>query len=282
MIKKGLFFLLLVLMLFYPPAVQAEDKNIIKIGDDVTIKERTRVNNIIAIGGQVTLYGVADGNIFAVGGSVLLASSSIVGGNVTSIGGVIVRGSGSEVSGSLTEINATNFSEILAAVLNSEWKGWSWLFAVFSVTLYLGLLILSILLVLLIPRPIRVISEAVEKNPYKAGLWGLVGLILVVPLAFLLTISVIGVVLVPLEISVAIAGGLIGVVAVAQLIGNRLFVILKKPEQTIMRETIWGITILWFVGWIPYIGWMLKVFALLLGLGGTLITRFGSYRKWAK
>jgi hypothetical protein len=146
----------------------------------------------------------------------------------------------------------------------------------------LGLLILSILLVLLIPRPIRVISEAVEKNPYKAGLWGLVGLILVVPLAFLLTISVIGVVLVPLEISVAIAGGLIGVVAVAQLIGNRLFVILKKPEQTIMRETIWGITILWFVGWIPYIGWMLKVFALLLGLGGTLITRFGSYRKWAK
>jgi len=282
MIKKGLIFLLLGLILFSPFSVWAEGKNIIKIGDDITINEGTRVNHVIAIGGQVTLYGVADGNVFAVGDSVVLASSAIVGGNVISIGGVIARGNGSEVNGSLTEINASNFSEILATILNSDWEGWSWLFAIFSIILYLGLLILSVLLVLLIPRPIRVISEAVERNPYKTGLWGLLGLILVVPLAFLLTISVIGVVLVPLEISIAIAGGLIGFVAVAQLIGHRIFVILKKPDQPFMRETIWGITFLWFVGWIPYVGWMLKVFAVLLGLGGVLVTRFGSYRKSVK
>ena len=272
----------LLILLLVHSAAWAEGRNIVRFGDDIVIEEGSRVNNVVAVGGQITLYGAADGNVVSVGGSVVLAASSIVGGNVLAIGGVIARGKGSEVGGSLTEINASNVSRVMETMLDSEWKGWSWLFAVFSIIVYLGLLVLSILLVLLIPRPIRVISEAVERNPYKTGLWGLVGLILVVPLAFLLTISVIGVVLVPLEISVAVAGGLIGFVAVAQLIGHRIFVILKKPQQSIMRETIWGITFLWFVGWIPYIGWTLKVFVVLLGLGGVLVTRFGSYRKPVK
>lgn len=279
MIKKRLFLLLVGFILFFPFTAGAEGKNIIKFGDDITIEEGTRVNHVIAIGGQVTVYGVADGNVVSIGDSVVLASSSIVGGNVTSVGGVIARGSGSEVYGSLTEVNSSNFSQILSTVLNSDWDGWSWLFAILSIILYLGLLVLSILLVLLIPKPIRVISDNVARNPYKTGFWGLLGLILVVPLALLLTISVIGVVLVPLEISIAIGGGLIGFVAVSRLVGHRIFVILKKPEQTYMRETIWGVTFLWFVGWVPYIGWMLKVFVILLGLGGVLVTRFGTHEK---
>lgn len=279
MIKKGLFFLLLGLILLLPLCAGADGRNIIKVGGDITIEEGKRVNHVIAIGGQVTLYGAADGNVVSIGDSVVLASSSIVGGNVISCGGVIVRGNGSEVYGSLTEINTSNFSEIVATVLNSDWEGWSWLFAIFSIILYLGLLVLSILLVLLIPKPIRIISDAAERRPYRSGFWGLIGLILVVPLAFLLTISVIGVVLVPLEISIAIAGGLIGFVAVARLVGHRIFVILKKPDQTYLRETIWGVTFLWFVGWIPYVGWMLKVLVLVLGLGAVLVTRFGTYRK---
>jgi hypothetical protein len=279
MIKKGLFLLLAGLFLFFPLTAGAEGKNIIKVGDDITIEEGTRVNHIIAIGGQVTVYGVADGNVVSIGDSIVLAASSIVGGNVISVGGVIARGSGSEVYGSLTEVNASNLSQFLATVLDSEWDGWSWLFAILSIILYLGLLILAILLVILIPKPLRVISDNVARNPYKTGFWGLLGLILVVPLALLLTISVIGVVLVPLEISIAIAGGLIGFIAVSRLVGHRIFVVLKKPEQTYMRETIWGVTFLWFVGWVPYVGWMLKVFVILLGLGGVLVTRFGTHEK---
>ncbi|MCU0581781.1 MAG: hypothetical protein MUF26_04915, partial [Syntrophales bacterium] len=64
-----------------------------------------------------------------------------------------------------------------------------------------------------------------------------------------------------------------------RLVGHRIFVILKKPDQTYLRETIWGVTFLWFVGWIPYVGWMLKVLVLVLGLGAVLVTRFGTYRK---
>ncbi len=271
--------LLMMVVFFLPVAAAAEGRNIIKFGDNIDIEEGMKVNHVIAVGGQVTIYGVAEGNVVSVGDSVVLASSAIVGGNVISIGGVIARGTGSEVYGSLTEVNSSNFSEILTTVLNSKWDGWSWLFAIVSIILYLGMLVLAILVVLFIPKPIRVISDSVARNPYKTGLWGLLGLILVVPLALLLTISVIGVVLVPLEISIAVAGALIGFIAVSRLIGHRIFVVLKKPEQTYMRETIWGLTFLWFVGWVPYLGWMLKVFVILLGLGGALLTRFGTHEK---
>ena len=43
-----------------------------------------------------------------------------------------------------------------------------------------------------------------------------------------------------------------------------------------MRETIWGLIILWLIGWIPYVGWMVKVCAIVLGLGAVLLTRFGT------
>jgi len=279
MIRKVMIGLLMMVVFFLPVAAAAEGRNIIKFGDNIDIEEGMKVNHVIAVGGQVTIYGVAEGNVVSVGDSVVLASSAIVGGNVISIGGVIARGTGSEVYGSLTEVNSSNFSEILTTVLNSKWDGWSWLFAIVSIILYLGMLVLAILVVLFIPKPIRVISDSVARNPYKTGLWGLLGLILVVPLALLLTISVIGVVLVPLEISIAVAGALIGFIAVSRLIGHRIFVVLKKPEQTYMRETIWGLTFLWFVGWVPYLGWMLKVFVILLGLGGALLTRFGTHEK---
>jgi len=43
-----------------------------------------------------------------------------------------------------------------------------------------------------------------------------------------------------------------------------------------MRETIWGLIILWLIGWIPYVGWMVKMCAIVIGLGGVLLTRFGT------
>ena len=97
MIRKRIFLLLLMMfILLSPVAAAAEGRNIIRFGDDVTVEEGMKVNHVIAVGGQVTVYGVADGNVVSVGDSVVLASSAIVGGNVISIGGVIARGGGSE------------------------------------------------------------------------------------------------------------------------------------------------------------------------------------------
>jgi len=269
-------FLITCLFLCSAATVRADSANIVKIGSDVIIEEGTKVRNVLAIGGQITIDGIVENHVVSIGGSIVLTRTAVVGGSVFSLGGIIVRGSGAEVHGTLTEINTDDISETITKALSEEWEGWSWIFAIVSLSIFLGILLVTILTVLLIPKPIRIISSAVKERPFKVTTWGLTGLVLVVPLAVLLAISVIGIVLIPLEMAIVLFAVLLGFIAVSQLVGRKLFTVLKRHDQSLMRETMWGLIILWLIGWIPYVGWMIKVCAIVLGLGGVLLTRFGT------
>jgi hypothetical protein len=274
--KKTVLILVAGLLLCFVTTVGAESSNVVKIGSDVTIEEGTKVHNVLAIGGQVTVEGVVENNIVALGGSVVLTRTAVVRGNVFALGGIIVRGRGAEVHGNVTEINADDISSAIANALSEEWEGWSWIFAIVSVAIFLGVLLLTVLVVFLIPKPVRLIAAAVREKPFKVTVWGLAGLVLVVPLAVLLAVSVVGIVLIPLEMAIVLCAVLIGFISASQLVGQKLFAILKRQDQSMMRETVWGLIVLWLIGWIPYVGWMVKMCAVILGLGGVLLTRFGT------
>ena len=275
-VKKLIFFLIAGLFLGFASTVRAESANVVKIGSDVTIEEGMKVRNVLALGGQITVEGFVENHVIAVGGSVVLTRTAVVGGNVISLGGIVARGRGSEIHGNLTEINSDDISAAISNALSDEWEGWSWIFAIVSLSIFIGVLILTLLTVYFIPKPIRIIATAVRDIPVKVILWGIIGLILIVPLAVLLAISVIGIVLIPLEMTLVLCAIILGFIAVSQLVGEKLFSVLKRHDHNIVRETIWGLIILWVIGWIPYVGWMLKVFAVVLGLGGVLVTRFGT------
>jgi hypothetical protein len=274
--KKTVLILVAGLLLCFVTTVGAESSNVVKIGSDVTIEEGTKVHNVLAIGGQVTVEGVVENNIVALGGSVVLTRTAVVRGNVFALGGIIVRGRGAEVHGNVTEINADDISSAIANALSEEWEGWSWIFAIVSVAIFLGILLLTVITVFLIPKPVRLIAAAVREKPFKVTVWGLAGLVLVVPLAVLLAVSVVGIVLIPLEMVIVLCAVLIGFISASQLVGQKLFAILKRQDQSMMRETVWGLIVLWLIGWIPYVGWMVKMCAVILGLGGVLLTRFGT------
>jgi len=274
--KRLLILLIAGLFLGFTSTVLAESANIVKIGSDVTIEEGMKVHNVLALGGQITVEGFVENHVIAVGGSVVLTRTAVVGGNVISLGGIVVRGRGSEIHGNLTEINSDDISAAISNALSDEWEGWSWIFAIVSLSIFIGVLILTLLIVHFIPKPIRIIATAVREIPAKVILWGIIGLILIVPLAVLLAISVIGIVLIPLEMTLVLCAIILGFIAVSQLVGEKLFTVLKRHDHNIVRETIWGLIILWVIGWIPYVGWMLKVFAIVLGLGAVLVTRFGT------
>ncbi len=274
--KKTVLILVVGLLLCFVTTVRAESSNVVKIGSDVTIEEGTKVHNVLAFGGQVTVDGVVENNIIAIGGSVVLTKTAVVSGDVFTLGGIIVRGRGAEVHGNITEINADDISAAIANALSEEWEGWSWIFAIVSISVFLGVLLLTILTVLLIPKPVRLIASAVKEKTFKVTIWGIIGLVLVVPLAVLLAISVVGIVLIPLEMALVLCAVLVGFIAVSQLVGRKLFTILKRQDQSMMKETIWGLIILWLIGWIPYVGWMVKMCVIIIGLGGVLLTRFGT------
>lgn len=279
--KFGLTVLCILGLLLGPAAAgAAEDKSIIKIGSDVTVEAGQKVRTVVTIGGQITVIGTVEKNVVAVGGSVVLTKTAVVEGNVVALGGVIVIGRDARVDGSLTEINSSNLYETMTAALSTEWEGWSWIFAIISLSIFLVILVLALLTVALLPKPVRVISEAIRDNTFKVVLCGLLGLVLIAPLALLLTISVVGIALIPLEVIIVACSIILGFISVGQLIGGKAFRLLGRPNPGVIRETLWGLIILWIIGWIPYIGWMVKAIAIVVGLGATLITRFGTHQGW--
>jgi hypothetical protein len=280
-IQRALGLLLIFGLLLGPAAaIASTDTSIFKFGSDVTIEKEQKIHSVVAIGGQVTVSGAVEKSVTAIGGSVVLTKTAVVKGSVVSLGGVIVIARDAEVGGDLTEINSSNLFETLTTALSSEWEGWSWVFAVISLSIFLVILVLALLIAALLPKPVRIVSEAIHENTFKVILCGILGLVLIAPLALLLTISVVGIALIPLEVIVVVCSVLLGFIAVGRIIGAKVLRLLKRPEAGIVRETFWGLVILWLIGWIPYIGWMVKAIAIVIGLGAALITRFGTHQGW--
>lgn len=279
-IVAGLMFIFLVLLGPSAAAVASSETSIFKIGSDVEVAKEQRIHSVVTIGGQITVHGAVEKSVVAIGGSVVLTRSAVVKGNVVSLGGVIVLARDAEVGGDLTEINSSNLIETLTAALGSEWEGWSWIFAILSLSIFLVILVVALLIAALLPKPVRIVSEAIQENTFKVVLCGILGLVLIAPLALLLTISVVGIALIPLEMIVVVCSVLLGLIAVGRIIGGKILRLLRRPNPGVVRETFWGLLALWLIGWVPYAGWMIKSIALVVGLGATLITRFGTYQGW--
>jgi len=266
----------LLLLLGHTPAASASFT--IKMGSAVTVDAGAKTGSIISIGGQVTVNGTVEGDVTIVGNALVLGRDALITGNATALGGVIVAGRGARILGNQTEINSSNLLSYLTSVLNDEWEGWSWIFAVVQIAMFMCMIIIALIVVILIPGPIAVISSTIRTDTLKTSLWSVLGILMIFFVAVLLTVSVVGIFLIPLEVIIVVCAAFLGFIAMGQLAGQKMYRLLKKEGTDILRETFWGIIIIFLIGWIPYIGIMVKVLAVFLGLGGVIYSRCGTRR----
>jgi len=254
----------------------AEAGSIIKVGDDITVERNQEVSTVIVIGGQATIHGLVENNVFVAGGSVVLSSQSVVRGNVICIGGVIVQGSEAQVFGDITEINSASVTNAFSSVLKGEMEGWSLILNIISICFFAVIFIIALLIIFLVPRPLIVVSHQIQRHKAKSFFWGFLATLMMAPFFMLLVFSIIGITLIPLVFTLLFVAFILGYVAAGKIIGN--FILTKTSSnkmKSLAGETILGLIILWIVGWIPYIGWFVKLIALTFGLGGVLVALFG-------
>ena len=110
-------------------------------------------------------------------------------------------------------------------------------------------------------------------------LWAVLGLVVLVPLAFFLVISAVGIPLIALEVFLVAIAFLVGYIAIAQLIGDKIAVLMKRPAISVLWVTVMGLLALWLVGWVPFLGSLVKAAVIVLGFGGVLATLFTSRKK---
>jgi hypothetical protein len=254
------------------PSVEA--KNVFKAGSDIAVEEGQEVNNIVCIGGQVTINGLVEQNVLAIAGSVVLTNKAVVRGNVVVVGGVVAKGSGSQIFGDITEINSSTLSDAITSAMRGELDGWSLILNIISLCFFAIILIIALIMTLLIPRSLAIIANAIQTNKIKSLLWGFLTTLMIVPFFMLLAISIIGIFLIPLAFTALLLAAIVGFIAFSSLLGN--FIITKifhGYKKSLVKETLVGLSLLWILGWIPfYIGMLIKVLAITFGLGGVWLT----------
>jgi hypothetical protein len=274
--KKYFQLLAVILMLVAFPLVSANAKNKVRIGGNVIVEEGTEVKDAVAVGGSVTVNGKVRDSAVAVGGSVILGPDAVIGKDVVSIGGAVKQAQGSKIHGDVVELNIPGVSAIIPFFLEDTSSSWFWTFKIASL---LGFLALAVLLVAVMPRPFDLITDNVQQNFGKVILWAVLGLVVLVPLAFFLLISVVGIPLIALEVFLAGIAFLVGYIAIAQLIGDKIAALMKRPALSVIWLTVLGLLALWLIGWVPLLGSFVKAAAIVLGFGGVLTTLFTSRKR---
>lgn len=272
--KISLMFIAASFILVSAAPLFAKSQDIIKVNSNIEIARDMVVNDVLAVGGDVIVYGKAEGSVTAVGGSVTLKPGSFVKEEVVIVGGNLIKEEGAAVGGKVTQIFIPRFIPSYANILKG---GWIALWAAVSMLVLLGFLGLAILLVALIPHHIGVVVNLLEKSFVSMLLWGMLWMVLIVPIAVVLAISIIGVILIPVEILLVALAFIIGYIASAIWIGKTVLLYFRKITIPFV-DAILGIVILFIVGLIPIVGFIIKSLFVTAGFGAVIKTRFGTVK----
>jgi hypothetical protein len=265
-----------ILALIFLAAASVNAQNIIKVGKDINIGNDQRVNNAVAIAGQITVSGLVENNVVTVGGSIVLTNSAVVRGDVICIGGVVVQGNGAQVYGNITEMNSSNISTVVASAFQGNMDAWSWLVDIIKICFFAMIFTLALLMTILFPRPLNAIVDSIQGNKTKSFFWGFLATLMIAPFFMLLVFSFIGIPLIPLAFAAILLAFMFGFIGVSALLGNFVLTkIFRRHKKSLTWETLLGLILLWFIDWIPfYIGTIIKTIAVTIGFGGVFLSLF--------
>ena len=256
---------------------------------------------LIVVGGNLTVRGHVTGSAIAIDGNVRLLPSARVDSDAVAVGGRVI-GSHSLVGGSVRMFGGRHpIADIAPQPSASVASEVGRHLATFLGTL-VALASIGFGLTFFAPKQLDVIATRVAQDPGRSFMAGLFAQPLILPVASMLvialTISVVGIILVPFAIIAAtlavVAAAIAGYLAVAQNVGTR-YLRQKKTQSpavviTPYRATVRGLifmTGIWIpavlLGWIQIVGTTMIVAALAFtwvmvtaGFGAVLTTRAGT------
>jgi len=264
-------------------AAVASGDSFVRIGEDIHVPYGRSVKNVVAVRGNVYVRGVIEEDVVAVMGDVRLYSTARVGEDAVTVGGRVIKDPNAIVGGDVVDVTMNRH---VAGVMKAAepYIGVMSIFgvAVFVIIILLGLLGLVAVLVSFMQKHLGVIAAKVRQSWWKSLLWGLLGVALLVPAVISLALSVIGIPLIFIVLVFISAAMLLGYVAVAQILGNRLLDMhykKAKKKPSVLIEAILGVAVLFLVGLIPYVGGLVRNIALLTGFGAAITTKLGFEKK---
>jgi hypothetical protein len=258
-------------------------REIVALGRDLEIRGEAQ-DTVAAVNGSVRVSGTVTGDVIVLGGSAYLGEKARVRGDVFVLGGRIETSPGTEIGGRsvsyptlgaawliLLEGPSLGLASTSRVVIGAKmallaaWLGW------------------SILLFAVGGRELLNTSDALSHEPFRCfvtGFSGVLALFLTALLMSSLAAVVIGVPLLFLVIGIAMALKLWGLVALFHAAGSAMTRLLSGPRLNSLNHAVLGLLALGAVKLVPYVGTWVWTAASLMGVGATLLTKFGRQEPW--
>ncbi len=250
--------------------------DLIKVGENIEVSKSTKVKSAVTFNGDILVKGEVIEDVVALFGSVRLGQTARVHGNVVAIGGTVHSIDGARVAGEIKEVPMPNSLIVLTAYTSKIGPTVLYIASLFaSLMAFLGVLAIGAAVGLLFPRRVGWTASAIENNPVRVFLWGLLWAVLALPISFVLVVSIIGI---PLLIGQYLVYGIaivLGYISFTQILGKKLLASFKRYNQPIVTEIIWGIAMLALIGLVPVLGAVINIFICVMALGAAWVSRFG-------
>lgn len=259
--------------------------------------------DVQAFGGNVEIAGTVDGDVTAGGGNVIVAESGSIAGNLEAGAGTIqlngqidgdvevgadriTIGDNAEIGGDLTYSGTLEGNEGAVAGTITEDEGVgpdfaptlgplaSWVFALYGLVLNL---ILGAILLALFPRFSRGVADRVATSPVRAGLVGLAILIVVPILLIAIAITVVGI---PITVLGLFAFALVSWIGIVYgWFALAAWVLSAAGVDSLWLALVVGLVVGTLLSQLPYVGGLLTLLVLLLGLGALSMGLYGRRRR---
>jgi cytoskeletal protein CcmA (bactofilin family) len=260
------------------------DGDLVVFGGNVTIEEDATLNgDLVVIGGTVTSNGQMEGDVVVVGGQVKLEESAVVASDVITIGGQLERAEGATIEGEVVNNVAPDFQipngrippqvpdvPVIPNVPTPNFHiNFNPFAEVFWIFFWAVIVSAFAMLIALFWQPqIERAGSLIVSQPLMTGAVGLLALFLGV----ILFITI----LPPLIVAFA---WLFGVVAMGSEVGARFTKAINQIWSSVLTIGFGTFLLLLVggaIGLIPCLGGLVQFLLGLLGIGGAVLTWFGS------
>jgi len=281
-------------------------RNAMRLGQNMTVGPNDVVRDAVVIFGDARIAGhvtgnllvwfgkaeiertaVIDGDFVSVGGSVTVQEGAAAHRDLVVVGGPLEAPAAFAAGGAQIVIGSGMLGGSLNAVVPFLSRGLLWGRVIVPELPWIwGVLALFFLLYavlnLIFDRPVRACAATLQNRPLTTFGTGLLVLLLMGPVCVLLAFSIIGIAVVPFVICALIAGGMIGKVSVARLIG--MTAVEEDPDGSrahAARSFVIGFAVLTIAYMIPLLGIITWGIAGVMGLGSAALTFMAAYRREA-
>lgn len=271
--KKVAILLALVLMVFPSIAGAAtQDNSIVMMGKEAHVPAGTVLSgSVVVFGADAIIEGHVRDSVVVIFGNIRLEPNAVVDGSVVSVGGSLDRKVGAQVGGEQVSLGLGDINIGHLPRFNMSYGFFSPIASLWKV---LSIVFLGWVVFWLFPGPVLRVSQAVQAEPLKAVLFGLLGYLAVIPLSIMLLITLVGIPLIPFLWMALLVGRFVGQVALGLLAGRYLAQKLNN-EMTDAWAVAMGLFALGLVTIIPVAGGLASLFYSLLGFGAVIWTKFG-------